>query len=297
MHYEIVQKTLSNVPVKIVISNGNHQYNSINENSLYLVANMHFHDEIEILYVKEGDFFIETPGKKYSIEPGSVVFISTGTPHSTMTQSLSGAYDFIQFRLEDYFNSAEKYAYKYLPILAAYEDAPPVVVFEKGSEICGFMQEIINEYLNKNTAYDVYINSAIYKIIGFLYRAGVLVKPKENFDKKQIKRMIPILEYIDENCGNDITLDDVSNAFGFNPSYFSRVFKSAAGMGYSDYLNFVRIHKAEILLKESDLSIVDIAVNTGFSSASYFNKVFKRIKNCSPTQYRNARLNPVIENI
>lgn len=297
MYYEIVKKTLSNVPVRISLSNGKHQYKSVNENGLYLLSDMHFHDEIEILYIREGNYFIEIPDKKYRIEPGSVVFVRTGTPHSTMTHYLSGAYDFIQFRLEDYFNSAEKNAYKYLPILAAYEDAPPIVVFEKGSDICSFMQEIINEYSNKNTAYDVYINAAIYKIIGFLYREGVLVKPKENFDKKQIKRMIPILEYIDENCGNDITLPDVSNTFGFNPSYFSRVFKSAVGMGYSDYLNFVRIHKAEILLKESDLSIVNIAVNTGFSSASYFNKVFKRIKNCSPTQYRNARLNPVIEKL
>ena len=152
MHYETVKKTLSNVPVKIFLSTKNHYYETVNKSGLYLLSDMHFHDEIEILYIREGSYFIEIPGKKYSIEPGSTVFVRTGTPHSTMTRSLSGAYDFIQFRLEDYFNSAEKYAYKYLPILAAYEDAPPVVVFEKGSEICSLMQEIINEYSNKNTA-------------------------------------------------------------------------------------------------------------------------------------------------
>ncbi len=297
MIHETVKKTLTTLPIKIEASASNHyRHIRIDEDGNYVLSRMHFHDEIEILYVLEGDYIIEIPDKKYFVKPGSVIFVRTGTPHSTSAPSLKGAADFIQFKLEDYFTGAEKYVYKHLPILAAYEDAPPIVIFEKGSEICDSMEKIRCEYLKKELAYDVYIHSLIYKIIGFLYRESVLVKPKQDFDKKMIKRMIPVLEYIDENCGGEITLEDIGRQFGFNISYFSRIFKTAVGMGFSDHLNFVRIHRAEILLKETDLSIVDIAINVGFSSASYFNKVFKRIKNCSPTQYRNAKFNPIIEN-
>ena len=68
--------------------------------------------------------------------------------------------------------------------------------------------------------------------------------------------------------------------------YFCRFFKETFGVCFSDYIKFFRIKKAETALIETDKSVLEIAFENGFSSASYFNKVFKELKFCSPTEYR-----------
>jgi AraC-like DNA-binding protein len=54
-------------------------------------------------------------------------------------------------------------------------------------------------------------------------------------------------------------------------------------------LNFVRIYNAEKLLVRTDLPILDISMEVGFSSISYFNRMFRRFKSCSPNHYRHAQ--------
>ena len=75
----------------------------------------------------------------------------------------------------------------------------------------------------------------------------------------------------------------------FDPSYFCRIFKQATGATFTEYINFVRVCKAERMLARSDVSILDISEAVGFSSVSYFNRIFKKYKSCSPRFYRGAK--------
>jgi len=130
--------------------------------------------------------------------------------------------------------------------------------------------------------------AGVYGILAFLYRERILIDASSYYDAGALMKLLPVLEYIDENYNKDLTLDVISSHFGLNPSYFSRMFKKAVGSVYTEYLNFVRICKAEKLLKETDMGILDVALEVGFSSVSYFNRVFKRVRNCTPTTYKNA---------
>ena len=71
-----------------------------------------------------------------------------------------------------------------------------------------------------------------------------------------------------------------------HPSYFSTVFKNAAGLSFKEYLNKVRIEESKILLQNTDFSIIDIAVAVGFEDQSYFSKVFKKYTGTTPKQFR-----------
>ena len=97
------------------------------------------------------------------------------------------------------------------------------------------------------------------------------------------------MTYINKNYADDLALEDMSAMLGFDRSYFCRIFKSATGATFTEYLNFVRICKAEKRLSEGNDSILDISAEVGFSSVSYFNKVFKKYRNCSPSLYRSAK--------
>ncbi|ABX43014.1 helix-turn-helix domain-containing protein [Lachnoclostridium phytofermentans] len=65
------------------------------------------------------------------------------------------------------------------------------------------------------------------------------------------------------------------------------MFKQCSGQNFYDFLSFKRIKSAEMLLLNPDLTITEIALQSGFSSLSTFNRTFKRTKNCTPTEYRD----------
>ena len=107
--------------------------------------------------------------------------------------------------------------------------------------------------------------------------------------KPSIVRIMPALEYIDENYYKEISLDEISGGLSLNPYYFCRLFKSATGSSFCEYLNFVRISKSEKLFKTNDKSIMEISLDVGFSSVTYFNRIFRKYKGCTPTVYRKAQ--------
>ena len=93
--------------------------------------------------------------------------------------------------------------------------------------------------------------------------------------------------FIDENIGNgDLSLQTISDAMGLTAPYFSQLFSRETGQGVSTYITGLRMEFAGRLLASSDLKVDDIAAQAGFSSASYFNLVFKKNFGMTPTQYR-----------
>lgn len=94
------------------------------------------------------------------------------------------------------------------------------------------------------------------------------------------------ISYIATNFFKSITLEDVANFVHLNSSYFSTKFKQSTGSSFKEYLNLVRIEESKRLLANTDYSVIDIAVATGFEDQSYFSKVFKKYTGLTPKQYR-----------
>ena len=129
----------------------------------------------------------------------------------------------------------------------------------------------------------------ILKILGLLYREGILSDGEQFYASSSVQKILPALIHINQHYSEDITLEEISAMLGFDRSYFCRIFKSAIGATFTEYLNFVRVCKAEKMLSSTSDSILEISANVGLSSVSYFNRLFKKYKNCSPSFYRSAR--------
>ena len=95
-----------------------------------------------------------------------------------------------------------------------------------------------------------------------------------------------VLDYVNKNYDQDISVAQMAKMCNMSYSYFSRMFKLIMKQGFREYLNFVRIKKSELLLFKTDLSITEIAIRTGFSSSSYYIQQFKIVKKISPKQFR-----------
>ena len=107
-------------------------------------------------------------------------------------------------------------------------------------------------------------------------------KQEEYFDM-----FIKICDYINEHCSEDLTLEAVADMSGFSKFYFSKLFKQFTNVSFYRYVNQKRIAKAELLLINPENSITDVALSCGFSSLSPFIRMFKLIKGCTPTEFRN----------
>lgn len=99
------------------------------------------------------------------------------------------------------------------------------------------------------------------------------------------ERLNRIRTYVICNASRDISLDDVVRHVGMNRSAFCVFFKRTMGKTFITYLNEYRIDLACQLLKQRNLSVSEICYHVGFTNIPYFNRTFKRIKGCSPTQY------------
>lgn len=107
-----------------------------------------------------------------------------------------------------------------------------------------------------------------------------------NIPSKNYKTMKKSIQYISNHFTENITLKDVAAHVNLNPTYFSSMFKESSGSSFKEYLNKVRVEESKRLLANTDYSIIDIAVATGFSDQSYFSKTFKKYTGLSPKQYR-----------
>jgi len=106
----------------------------------------------------------------------------------------------------------------------------------------------------------------------------------EDINKSQL--VIAVEEFVEKNLERDIQLKDIAQAAFISPSHLSRKFRQLTGKAIVDYVQEVRLNKAETLLSSTDLSITEIAGKVGFNDASYFATCFKNHMRVTPLQYR-----------
>lgn len=249
------------------------------------IAGLHYHDELEFIIVYEGSFAVTVDGEEYFAEGGDVVFIGSGVPHSTR-YVLPSRTGLIQFRENDFLSSSITKIIKYSVKFSNLSESKIRII--KNKELFDSLDRLLLESDCKEGAFEMFVRSEVYKILGILYREGILLDTERFFLSKEIQKILPALEYINKNYHENVSLEDASNLLGFDTSYFCRIFKSATGSTFTEYLNFVRVCKAERLLSETSKSILEISEAVGFSSISYFNRVFRKIRNTSPGNYRLA---------
>lgn len=92
------------------------------------------------------------------------------------------------------------------------------------------------------------------------------------------------LEFVEQRYAGELTVEQVSQFVGLSPNYFSHLFKKVRGQGFKDYLNTLRIEKAQALLAAGGHKVYEVAQLVGFADYKYFAAVFKKVTGTSPTR-------------
>ena len=250
----------------------------------------HIHDECEFIMVTGGKEYLfanENDEYKYVVEEGDIIFVNSRVPHRT--RSFDDTHDvLLQTTLSANTNSSYKYLYRYINYASS-----SVVLFKKGTELNTKLTECFNKIIEENTlrnkSYDLFIKSYVVNIFALLHRNNVIKNPQEYFNLRYINKIIPVLDYVNENYSENISLEYVSSILNVNKSHFCRIFKQATNVPFIQYVNFVRTYNAAKLLLKTDKTISEISEETGFSSQSYFAKEFKNNIGCTPNTYKKMK--------
>ena len=104
----------------------------------------------------------------------------------------------------------------------------------------------------------------------------------KNKKEREEKFSARLEAYMEEHFAEDISLADIAEYFKLTPTYCSAVIKESTGNGYSQNLITIRMKHARELLKNTDLKIYEIAVQTGYKDVKYFNRIFKKETGITP---------------
>ena len=245
---------------------------------------MHFHHDLEFLYITNGALCCYTENEISYAYKGDIIFFNSRVPHKCDVIEDGTTYTTLQFTNPAQVVDPLKYLIIYLTKINY-----PYNIFKKNDGNTQFLSDKITALLSdseyKDHIHDYLMIAKKYEIIAFLYQNNFIADESSLFDVKSINSILPIIEFLHENYQHPITLNDISDSFHLHSNYICKLFKKTTGITVIDYLNYIRTSKAETMLR-SGLSVVEAAELTGFSSQSYFNKVFKKYFLCAPSAYK-----------
>ena len=137
------------------------------------------------------------------------------------------------------------------------------------------------------SALDVTVQKQVVEeLLLMLMRHSVMNEKEPDLLNSRDADILLATKYIYNNFRKPLTLEEVSSVASLSPTYFSKKFKLITGMGFKEYLNYVRLKHAQTALLTTDSSITDIALEYGFNDSNYFKDLFKKVYGKSPREYR-----------
>lgn len=248
----------------------------------------HWHTSIEIIMPLENGYQAVIGNECYTLNPLDLLFINSGEIHSLQAPA-TGKRLIFQAPLSLFYSiPGMGSALLLLPEAVCLTPASCPELFQ---EVSAKFKEIIREAEKSNYLADALVSSAVIQIVLLLVRHNFEHTPRftdVSFSSRReyMEKFTTVCQYIDTSFRENLTLEQAAEIAGFSKYHFSRLFKEFTGITFQEYLTRQRIRHAEELLTDSKISITDIALASGFSSVSNFNRSFQMYNHCSPSQFR-----------
>lgn len=251
----------------------------------------HWHEEIEIILVMEGQVELLLDGSKQIFSAGDIIFVNSRQLHqyTSLTDRLVYyAYvfpmDSLKFQDEDITQTS------IIEPLSRQELCFPMTISHSSScyeKIHSLIQAIIHTNEKQEECFQLLTKAYLYEVIGLLSRNGLLTRQLK--PSKELDTYRRILLYLQEHYHEKIAVADISGHLCMSANYFSAYFTRHFGKNFVDFLIHYRIEKACVLLTTGDYSVTQVALQTGFENISYFIKRFKAVTGMTPAVYQRMQ--------
>lgn len=251
----------------------------------------HYHPELELVYIENGSGKIHVGQHLSYFKNGTLVLIGPNLPHLGFVERMSAneieivAQFKIDFLGSDFFNSEELQSINKMLVLSSSG-------LKFNNHVHQQVGESLKELLEMNN-----FNKLIYflKLLQRLSKSSdyeilnvgepIMVSNPQDNDRLDI-----IFKYVRNNFNLEIKLDKIASLVNMSPQGFCRYFKKTTRKTFLEYVNEYKVVHATKLMAESNLSLTEIADDSGFNNKSHFINIFKRVTQQTPSAYRNGLL-------
>ena len=250
---------------------------------------VHWHDELEIIYVKSGFLTVNISGENYIGKPGDAFVVSPGNLHFMGSQTGTVDYftflfplKYIAFRSDDMLDD------KLIePLNSGHQMISPEIkdtVKEQCEQLARVYAAEIDKSESKITS-QIRKKIILLQFIHELWKKGFIVENDTTGRNTVEKEMV---SYIQQNFMGKILLREFGEQFHLSEKYISRYFKEHFHITLSQYVTYLRLEHAKQMLQETDISVTEVAMQSGYQNISYFIRSFKKTYGVSPLKYRKS---------
>jgi AraC-like DNA-binding protein len=251
-------------------------------------AAFHFHPEYELTHIRkgEGQRYVGTQVEDFYDD--DLIFLGSNLPHCWISKPLPEG-ERVEATVLQFKGDFLGERFLELPEMRAVNNF--LQKSRVGMKVLGETKTKVLQRLEKLTGLDHY-QRLIYllDILGLLSESTELEVVDSSFSSihhsgTETVRFQKVFAFLIEHYREEISLQKISEVAHLSPTSFCRYFKNITGKTFVEVVNSYRIQYACQLLRKKELTVSQIAYESGFSDVPYFNKIFKKMKGVSPTQY------------
>lgn len=257
---------------------------------------VHWHEEIEIIYVIKEPLKVVIEGEEYDSKDGDIFIVNPRELHFMGARTTGADYhtfvfplDLISFRSDDELDSSF-----FEPIRSGKNKFKNLVPQKYNTkELRVFLENLVELYHFKDKSRQLKIRLQLLSFFDILFTDEMIhseVNAKSNLGRD-------IFTFVQKNYTDELKLSDIANELNLSEKYLSRYFKQNFRINLTQYICHLRTKKAKKLLESTDIPITEVAFQSGFQNISYFIRTFHKIVGKSPLQYRNdvfSKINEIV---
>ncbi|MBQ8551462.1 MAG: helix-turn-helix domain-containing protein [Clostridia bacterium] len=234
----------------------------------------HFHKNFELIYIMEGSLHLTVNGNTETMYTDDYALILENQVHSFEPNGHSKIWIAI-------------FSEQFVPHFAGYVEKL------EGERSVFRCSESVHDFINANlidAQSSITMKKACFYAVCDEYIKNIPLTERKNSNNDLICR---VLDYVESHYMEDISLSSAAERFGYEYHYLSRILNRGYHINFSSLVNEYRVDKAIELLADTEKSITDVAMESGFRSIRSFNHVFRRVTGVTPRDYVRAKTKPI----
>jgi len=238
-------------------------------------------NEFQLVYITKGEGVFFCDGNTYNVKPGCIMLILPGLKHSYKPISETGWQEYWVGFKGSYF----------IQLLEEGRFSVDHVFFETGlhDSILSFINQIFDEVRSQKPLYQLKTCALILSII-----AEVLTRERRKEQPNNYEKIVAQAKCLMEsNVYKAINLPAIAEQLGISTSRLNEIFKTYTSMTPYQYFIHIKIHKAESILEQEEMSVKEAAYRMGFDDQYYFSRLFKNKTGVSPSDWKKSILEKI----
>lgn len=255
----------------------------------------HWHEEFEFGYVIEGTLLYKTSHQEYVLKAGDGIFLNSGALHYIHLLVPAGnARIHSQFFDRSFLGGGPDSIFdtKYIAPIVQQKQLQAIPFYHQNKEdqeVLRQLTEAVRMAHRQPLFYEFSLRGLFSSLWETVYmRAAKQLPSPELYNLKEEERIKKMLSFIQEHFSEKLTVAQIADCVPISERECYRIFQNSLGTTPAEFLLSVRLKEARKLLASTSKSIVEIALESGFHSSSYFGKLFRQQYLMSPGEYRRS---------